>query len=240
MTKKTDKALPEDDPMSLAAETAAGKLSQARAGRGGGKRTSKRTGRPKGTKSKPEKPGRVVAIGADVPTISEMKAEEAAREQFEQETRRRPGQPEGYHPRYAEIAKAMCKLGASDMDLARQFDVNVSTIWNWRSRHEEFFRALCQGKDAFDDVIERSLAQRAAGYSIHTEKLFHCEGTVIRAETIEHYPPDVGAIKLWLGNRRPDRWKDKQQVELDNGGAFLKLLGMISNGTAPPFPGETA
>jgi hypothetical protein len=36
---------------------------------------------------------------------------------------------------------------------------------------------------------------------------------------IEHIPPDIGAIKLWLLNRRPDRWREK--VEVANTGGLI-------------------
>jgi len=45
---------------------------------------------------------------------------------------------------------------------------------------------------------------------------------------VEHVPPDVSAIRLWLMNRRPEHWRDKQEVKID---AFLKLWSAISDGT---------
>jgi hypothetical protein len=185
----------------------------------------------KRTRGKENAPGRVVAIGIDVPKLSELEATEAAREKFEREAKRRPGQPTDYRPEYVEKARLMCRFGATDMDLADEFGVRVQTIWNWRCKHSEFFDALLEGKDAFDDRIERSLAQRAAGYSVHVEKVYCSDGQIIRAQTVEHYPPEIGAIKLWLGNRRPDKWKDKQEVKLDSDGAFLKLWQAISSNT---------
>jgi hypothetical protein len=29
-----------------------------------------------------------------------------------------------------------------------------------------------------------------------------------------HLPPDVGAAKLWLSRRRPDLWREKQQIDV--------------------------
>ena len=63
-------------------------------------------------------------------------------------------------------------------------------------------------KTPFDDRVERSLAQRAMGYTYHAEKVFHFQGRVIRATTVEHLPPDPGAAKFWLCNRRPDKWRN--------------------------------
>ena len=30
----------------------------------------------------------------------------------------------------------------------------------------------------------------------------------------EHLPPDVGAAKLWLRNRQPERWRERQEVNV--------------------------
>jgi hypothetical protein len=166
-----------------------------------------------------------VAIGVDVPKLDELKAEE-----IEGPGR---GRPEGYHPRYAEIARAMCRLGATDFDLAQELGVTTDTIWRWRSKYPEFSDATLEGKEAFDNRAERSLAMRAVGYSIHTEKVFQYEGQIVRAQTVEHYPPDVSAIRLWLMNRRPDKWRaEKTELKLDGSDAFLRLWQAISDGTA--------
>jgi hypothetical protein len=121
--------------------------------------------------------------------------------------------PSLYKPEYARVAKSMCLLGATDVDLAEAFDVNTSTIWRWQARYPEFCNALRVGKAEADDRVERSLYQRAVGYTYDSEKLFCYEGEVTRAEIVEHVPPDVGAAKLWLHNRRPDKWREKVDVE---------------------------
>ena len=70
------------------------------------------------------------------------------------------------------------------------------------------------------------LYQRACGYSHQSEKIFNNQGEVIRAECTEHYAPDTGAIALWLKNRQPKKWRDKQDVALtgaDGGPVETKL-----------------
>jgi hypothetical protein len=142
------------------------------------------------------------------------------------------GRPTDYRPEYAAIARAMCRLGATDFDLAQEFDVKTSTIWRWYSKYPDFCSSTDDGKNAFDNRIERSLAQRAAGYSYHSEKVFQYDGQIVRAEIVEHVPPDVSACRLWLMNRRPDKWRDRQEVKLDGSEAFLKVWQAISDGTA--------
>lgn len=143
-----------------------------------------------------------------------------------------PGRPPEYRPEFVRVAHAMAKLGGTDFEIAEELGVSTFTIWNWRSKYPEFSNALLEGKEAFDNRIERSLAQRAAGYSYHSEKIFISDGQPIRVPIVEHVAPDIGAIKLWLGNRRPDQWRDKSEVKLDSSDAFLACWRAISEGTA--------
>ena len=121
------------------------------------------------------------------------------------------GRPSKYRRELAPLAHALCWRGATDCDLAQAFGVTTVTIWRWRAKHEEFCNAVKAGKDAFDDRVERSLAQRAMGYTYHVEKVFHFQGRIMRATTVEHLPPDPGAAKFWLCNRRPDKWRDARK-----------------------------
>jgi hypothetical protein len=132
------------------------------------------------------------------------------------------GRPPTYKPEYAAIAKAMCKLGATDYELAQEFEVTTSTIWRWSVAHDDFCSALKVGKDMYDDRIERNLAQRALGYTFNATKVMQNNGTPVYAEYTEHMPPDPGAAKIWLANRRPDKWREKTVTEITgkDGGAI--------------------
>ena len=80
--------------------------------------------------------------------------------------------------------------------------------------HGEFRGALKVSKDVFDDKIERSLAQRAIGYSHPAVKAFMTrDGKIVEHHYTEHYPPDTTAALFWLKNRRPDRWRDVQRID---------------------------
>jgi hypothetical protein len=108
----------------------------------------------------------------------------------------------------------MCKLGATDAELAAAFGVDTTTIWRWQSSHEEFCNALTIGKAPADNRVARSLFQRAVGYTFDSEKIFSNQGVIVRAKTVEHVPPDPGAAKLWLCNRLPEEWRDTSKVEV--------------------------
>jgi hypothetical protein len=174
------------------------------------KRASPKKGRPgpKGSASKKRSPKKN-PIDAKV-DYGMQKAAEALVDVLEKRGR---GQPTKYQSEYVHLARKMCKLGATDQDLAEAFKVTTPTIWAWSCTHEDFFNALQEGKNAFDARVERALAQRAIGYSYTTEKVFNYQGEIVRADTVEHVPPDPGAAKLWLCNRKPEQWQDSKRHE---------------------------
>jgi hypothetical protein len=125
------------------------------------------------------------------------------------------GRPTKYQSSYAKIAKTMIKLGATEVDLAEAFGVCVKTIDNWKYSEPEFLQALKEARNNYDDAVEAALAKRAIGYS-HTEtKVGFYMGEPVEVEVVKHYPPDAGAAKMWLANRRPEKWRD-QGADVDD------------------------
>jgi hypothetical protein len=103
----------------------------------------------------------------------------------------------------------MALLGATDAEMAEVMGVDVDTLNAWKVEHPAFSEALTRGKLPADAEIAHSLYRRGLGYSHGAEKIFHHEGKITRARYIEHYPPDTGAAKLWLTNRRGHQWREK-------------------------------
>lgn len=127
------------------------------------------------------------------------------------EESRAPGRPPKYQAALAVQAEKLCKLGATNAELADFFEVSIRTIERWCVEHDEFSRAVKEGKEPADDRVERSLFQRAVGYSFDSEKVFQFQGEVIRAPIREHVPPDTTAAIFWLKNRRRDQWRDRTE-----------------------------
>ena len=110
------------------------------------------------------------------------------------------------------------------------------TIWRWRSRYPDFCNALKVGKHPADDRVEASLYHRAVGYTFNSEKVFQFQGEIIRAPIVEHVPPDVGAASLWLKNRRPAEWRDKQDVQVDVHLSLAELVNLSYKPDVPELP----
>ena len=167
-------------------------------------------------------------VDAEEPAApSAGEAEEAASSAGGAAERAGPGRPSKYRDDFARQAAKLCSLGATDEDLGEFFDVSARTIRRWKVEHEAFCGALKLGKGLVDDQVERSLYQRAVGYSCNAVKVFTHQGQVIRAEYREHYPPDTTAAIFWLKNRRPEQWRDKQ--DLNHGGNLTVELVKFAN-----------
>lgn len=87
--------------------------------------------------------------------------------------------------------------------------------------HEQFGKALGEGKGVSDAKVIRSLYERATGYEYEEEKKiieYDKDGNVkpVKIEkTKKHVPPDVTAQIFWLKNRQRDRWQDRPQDYVD-------------------------
>lgn len=128
------------------------------------------------------------------------------------------GRPTSYDSDYCRQAAKLCELGATDAELADFFDVAISTVALWKVTHAEFSDALKQAKATADARVERSLFQRAVGYTFDSVKVFSYEGASFEHPVREHCPPDTAAMIFWLKNRKPDEWRDRREVTGADGG----------------------
>jgi hypothetical protein len=79
----------------------------------------------------------------------------------------------------------------------------------------DFLGSLKAGKTEADNRVERSLYERAVGYSYEAVKIFMPANRAkpVYAPYIEHVPPDTTAGIFWLKNRDPQNWRDQQNIE---------------------------
>ena len=178
-----------------------------------------------------------------------MRAKSAEKSQ-EAKAAPRPADPAGaerprpYEVSFARVAKAICRLGGSDLDLADALGVDEQTIEEWAREHAEFREACRFGIDAADASVERSLFQRALGYDRTHVKVFRRRGRIIYAPYRVHVLPDVKAAIYWLAARRPDKWslkggKAKHASTESDIATLLRQLQEIrrtNGGAAPKAP----
>lgn len=137
------------------------------------------------------------------------------------------GRPTDYKPEYVGQAYDLCRIGAVDEDLALFFNVCDKTIANWKNEHTDFLQAIKKGKAETDRRIGGKLIDRASGAEwveekeIKLKRIEYENGKKLleeeRVEVVElrkSAPPDTTALIFFLKNRRPDLWRDRQDVNL--------------------------
>ena len=140
------------------------------------------------------------------------------------------GRPTKFKEKFIEQAHVACvDLGATIPKLAKLFGTTERTLLRWKKDIPEFGAAVDSGRDLYDsNLIERSLRDRAAGYNFIETRIKEIKiktkdkaGKVLTlpaqqvTTTERHIPPEVGAIEMWLYNRRPDRWRSRKFVQVD-------------------------
>lgn len=131
-----------------------------------------------------------------------------------------------YKPEYAEQARKLCLLGATDKELADFFERTESTINNWKKAHPDFLDSIKMGREIADGDVAVSLYKRAMGYSHKAVKIFNDQGVPLEVEYTEHYPPDTAACIFWLKNRQKGKWRDKQEVEQSGTVSYQIVTGI--------------
>lgn len=169
------------------------------------------------------------------------------------------GRPTLYKEEYCEQVTKLCKLGATDQEIADFFDVALSTISLWKLEHLEFSEAIKSGKIKADAEVANSLFKRATGYQyreVTFEKVGAKEETMEVGEdgiedieqevfkkkvVIKEVAPDVAAQNIWLKNRRgrvangAQRWADKVETGFTNseGEDVIQIFKIPDNGRVP-------
>jgi len=123
------------------------------------------------------------------------------------------GRPKKYLDVYNEQARKLGLLGYTDKEMAAFFCVAESTFNLWKKQYPIFSESLKAGKDLADMEVTASLYERAKGYSHKETKVFNHQGEIITHDVTRMYPPDPMAIKYWLNNRQPKRWREKVEHE---------------------------
>ena len=128
--------------------------------------------------------------------------------------KRKVGRPTEYREDYNEQVTKLCRLGATDKEIADFFNVSEKTINTWKEKHPQFLQSIKEGKEISDMEVANSLYQRAKGYEQEVVKVFQFQGEPIIVPVIEKVAPDTGAAMAWLKNRRPKEWRDRQDLEV--------------------------
>lgn len=131
-----------------------------------------------------------------------------------------------------------CLLGATNENLAKLFNVATSTIDEWIAHNEAFSGAVKAAKAELDNQVERRLYERATGYSHPEVHVSNYQGEVTLTPLTKHYPPDATSLIFWLKNRRPQAWRDRQEITGADGGPQQFDVRVSFVGGSPESPSK--
>lgn len=109
--------------------------------------------------------------------------------------------------------------GLTDEQISANMGIVPSTLYDWKKKYSDISETLKKGKEVVDRQVENALLKRALGYSyqeVKKEKWKDNDGNPVQKVTTTEKAviPDTTAQIFWLKNRRPDKWRDKQNLEL--------------------------
>ncbi|AKO92695.1 transposase [Priestia filamentosa] len=134
------------------------------------------------------------------------------------------------------LLEGWARDGLTDEQIAYNVGISRSTLNEWKKRYSDISDALKRGKEVVDLQVENALLKRALGYEyeeITEESQWNKEAKqyelVVTKRVKKRQAPDTTAQIFWLKNRRPDKWRDKQDVE-HSGNVTNKNIDMSALG----------
>lgn len=137
------------------------------------------------------------------------------------------------------VLSAWSRAGMTDEEIARQIGISRSTLVEWKKKYPQISKALSDGKDFADRLVEDSLYKKAMGFYVFEQKAFKVKNIeydesgkkisekeeLQTAEERHYIEPDIKAIIFWLKNRKPEIWKEKiEENSVDEEGSGVLIL----------------
>ena len=110
-------------------------------------------------------------------------------------------------PRFDEIAE-MCKLGATDKEIAENLGIHKATFCDYKNRYSEFNELIKRSRQNPILQIKKALFKRACGFKYSEKKIITNEaGEVKEEEYIKYALPDPASAMILLKHwARDEGW----------------------------------
>lgn len=137
--------------------------------------------------------------------------------------------PSGHHIKkykgeyHDQLAFRYSLLGYSKREVAECLGVTHTTINNWCKAYPSFAAAYDAGRSNADAEVAAALYKKATGFTVRETHVSNYQGEITLTPVEKHFAPDTVAAKYWLGNRQPDKWREKQEVSLSGDGVCFNL-----------------
>lgn len=115
-------------------------------------------------------------------------------------------------PRLEEI-KAWCRDGYIEKQICEYLGISETTFNKYKKEYPKLLESLKINKEVADLTVENSLMKRANGYEYEEKRITETNGIRTMSVIKKTVLPDVTAQIFWLKNRKPEQWRDKQEID---------------------------
>lgn len=126
------------------------------------------------------------------------------------------------------LIEGWARDGLIDEQIAANIGVTTTTLYDWKKKYADFSDALKKGKETSDYEVENALFKSATGYEYEERKEVQevVDGVMRKRVEItrKQVPPNATSAIFWLKNRKPDKWRNKQEIEINKIQAEIKKL----------------
>lgn len=126
------------------------------------------------------------------------------------------------------LIEGWARDGLIDEQIAANIGITTTTLYDWKKKYSDFSDALKRGKESSDYEVENALFKSATGYEYEERKeVQEVVDGVMRKRvevTRKQVPPNATSAIFWLKNRKPDKWRNKQEIEISKLRAETKKL----------------
>ncbi len=106
------------------------------------------------------------------------------------------------------------KDGLTNNQIAEKIGISKQTFYDWLKKYPDLSDSLKKGKEIVDRQVENALLKRALGYDYEEKtEITDDKGKKTLKVITKHVVGDTTAQIFWLKNRKPDKWRDKQEIE---------------------------
>ena len=125
---------------------------------------------------------------------------------------------------YLDEVEELSREGYNEKEIAYVFGVSERAWRTYKKKYEALAAAVKAGRRKSQKEITNALYKRATGFKEQVEELVavrDAQNNIVRHDVkrvSKYFPPDMGAIRMWLNYRHPDKWGDKvldRQAEIE-------------------------
>lgn len=108
------------------------------------------------------------------------------------------------------LIEGWARDGLTDEQIYNNLGISKDSFYKYKKQYSDFSDSLKRGKEIVDYEVENALLKRALGYEY--DEITYENGEEVKRVT-KQVAPDTTAQIFWLKNRKPDKWRDKKDVE---------------------------